>query len=255
MKILSLIIFSIKENIKTKFYLVITIFSIFIIFVSLLLKGLSGFEQPQRILVNTGLAMIELFCLVTILLNTAGLLLQDIETKSIYIVLSKPISRSKYIFSKYIGLLCLTLFNIIFMAFIHLIFIKISNWHVTKEYFLALGTIFLKSGLIGSISLFTVVSMTSQTSAIITSFLLWIMGHFSSELNFIVGKIQTSFLQIILKIFIYLIPNFQYFNIKDYFDSAYFVSKFNIFWGLAYWLVYNSFLILFTMLVFEKKNL
>ncbi len=255
MKIQSLIIFSIKENIKTKFYLVLMIFSISIIFISLLLKGLSGFEQPQRILVNTGLAMIELFCLITVLLNTAFLLLQDIETKSIYIVLSKPVSRSKYILSKYIGLLGLTLFNIIFMSFIHLIFIKISKWYVNKEYFLTLGTIFLKSGLIGSISLFTVISMTSQTSGILTSILLWIMGHFSSELNFIIGKIQTSFLQSILKIFIYLIPNFQYFNIKDYFESVYFVSKFNIFWGLLYWVAYNSFLIFFTMLIFKKKNL
>lgn len=250
-----LAIFSTKENIKTKIYLILVIFSILMIFLGLLLTGLSGFEQPQRILVNTGIAMIELFCLVVILLNSAGVLLQDIETKSIYLALSKPISRSKYIISKYLGLISMTLFNITIMCLIHLIFIKISRWTIDIKYFYVLITIFFKIGLISSISLFMIITMTSQIGAVITTLLLWILGHFSSEINFIVGKISSPFLQIILKIILYLIPNFQYFNIKDYFDSTYYVSQFNFVLGILYWLVYNSMMIMLTTYIFKNKDL
>ncbi|MFN3550730.1 MAG: ABC transporter permease [Endomicrobiia bacterium] len=253
--IFSLMIFSMKENIKTKIYLILSIFSILMIFVSLLLTGLSGFEQPQRILVNTGIAMIELFCLVVILLNSAGLLLQDIETKSIYLALSKPVSREKYILGKYLGLITITLFNLVIMSGIHLIFIKISRWYVDSKYFLTLFTIFLKIGLISSVSLFMIITMTSQTSAVVTSLLLWIVGHFTSEIDFIINKISSLILRIVLKTIFYIIPNFQYFNIKDYFDSHYFVSKINFGLGILYWFVYNIMMIILTVYVFKNKDL
>ncbi len=253
--IFSLVVFSIKENIKTKIYLILSIFSILMIFVSLLLTGLSGFEQPQRILVNTGIAMIELFCLVVILLNSAGLLLQDIDTKSIYLALSKPISRGQYILSKYLGLISITLFNLIIMSFIHIIFIKILKWYIDSRYFLTLFTTFLKIGLISSISLFMIITMTSQTGAVVTSLLLWIVGHFTSEINFIINKITSSILRTVFKIILYIIPNFQYFNIKDYFDSYYFVSKINFSLGILYWFSYNFMMIVLTIYVFKNKDL
>lgn len=252
---LSLVVFSLKENLKTKLYLVLFLFSIVLIFIGLLLTQLSGFEQPQRVLINTGIAMIELFCLVVVLLNSVGIFLQDLETKSIYLVLSKPISRTSYIIAKFIGLLLVTIINILIMSSIHVLLIKISKWNINIEYLLVLITIFLKVGIISSVSLLTSIAMTSQTVSVITSLLVWISGHFITELQFIIKKTQSIPLKMIFNSIIYLIPNFQYLNIKDFFDSPYFVSKFSIIFGILYWLVYSSSVLTISCVVFNKKNL
>lgn len=253
--LLNIIFYSIKENLRTKIYLVVILFSVVLVFVGFLLMGLSGFEQPQRILVNTGIATIEIFCLVLMLLNSVGLLLQEIENKTIYLVLSKPISRTKYIVGKYIGLLMVALLTILLMSCIHLIFIRISRWYVPKEYFLTIFAIFLKIGMITSIAIFFALVMTSQIASVTVCLLLWIVGHFSSEFIFIVEKIKSKSIQIFLKTVYYLIPNFQYFNFKDFFDSSEFVSKISLTKGLTYWLLYNVICIFLSCILFRKKDL
>lgn len=253
--LLNIVFYSIKENFRTKIYLVILLFSVVLVFIGFLLMGLSGFEQPQRILVNTGVATIEVFCLVLILLNSIGLFLQEVENKTIYLILSKPISRTKYIIGKYIGLLIVAFLSIFLMCFIHLIFIKIAKWYVTKEYFLTIFTIFLKIGMIASVAIFFALVMTSQVASVIVSLLLWIVGHFSSEFIFIVEKIKIKGIQIFLKIMYYIFPNFQYYNIKDYLDSVDFVSKFSLTKGLIYWIIYNIICISLACILFRKKDL
>ncbi len=253
--VLSLILFSIKENFKTKLYLVLLLFSLIMIFIGLLLTGLSGFEQPQRVLVDTGIAMIELFCILVVLLNSAGLLLQDIESKSIHLLLSKPVSRDKYVVSKYLGLLGVTIINVCVMAVFHIIFLKISKWSIDIGYFMTLTTIILKTSIITAISLFLVLTMTSQTAAVITSLLLWIAGHFLTELKFMIDKINILWVKILLKIIYYLIPNFQYFNIKDFFEEQYFVSQLSIGYSILYLISYISVLMFLTIQIFKKKNL
>jgi len=248
-------IFSLKENLKTKFYLVLLLFSIVLIFIGLLLTGLSGFEQPQRVLVNSGVVMIELFCLLLVLLNSVELFLQDVETKSIYIILSKPVSRTKYIVGRYFGMLLTIGVSILIMCIFHIVLIKISKWYVTKEYFLTLVTIFLKMSIVLAITLFTVVSMTSRTAAIVTSVLLWIAGHFTSELMFIIKKIKLDVVKFLLNIFYYIIPNFQLLNLKDFFDSPYFVSQFSLVKSLGYTLLYSAIFLLLTCVVFKDKDL
>jgi ABC-type transport system involved in multi-copper enzyme maturation permease subunit len=248
-------IFSLKENLKTKIYLVLLLFGIGLIFLGLLLTGLSGFEQPQRVLVNTGIAMIELFCLLLVILNSVELFLQDVETKSIYIVLSKPISRTKYIIGKYFGTLITIFVSILVMSIFHMLLIKISKWGITKEYFLTILSIFLKMFIVSSITLFSVVSMTSRSVAVITSVLLWIAGHFTSELMFMIKKIKIVVVKILLEIFYYIIPNFQLLNLKDYFDSPYFVAQFSLLKALVYTVIYSAIFLFLTCLMFKNKDL
>lgn len=253
---IKMIIFSIKENIKTRMYLILLIFSLILIFIGLLLTGLSGFEQPYRVLVNTGFSMIELFCLLIILLNSAWIVLQDIENKSIYLILSKPISRFQYIVNKYLGFLCVIIMNVLFMSLIHLVFIKISRGEINYfQYILVIFSIILKVGLISAITLFLVISMTSHTAAVITSLLIWIAGHFLNEFKFILEKNTNFMIKTFMRIIYYLIPNFQYFNLKDFYNNLYMISQFNIFFSISYWIIYTSIIIVLTAYIFNKKDL
>lgn len=254
--IISLSIFSIKENIKSRIYLVLTIFSSLIIFIGLLLTGLSGFEQPQRVLVDSGLAIIELFSLLVIVANSSNIVLQDIESKSIYLVLSKPVSRTKYVIGKYLGFLGVGLVSIVVMSTVHLLVIFTYGWKVSVvEYLLVVVGIMLKTGIISAVSLFLIVAMTSQTVAMITSLLIWVGGHFLVEFKFIMDRISSGVIKVLSLVIYYLIPNFQYFNLKDYFGNKYLVPSFSLWAGVLYWFGYVSIVMLLTVWIFKRKNL
>jgi len=59
----ALIRFSVLENLRSRTYLVLALFAAAMMLVGLMLTVLGGTEFPERVLVDTGLAMAELFCL------------------------------------------------------------------------------------------------------------------------------------------------------------------------------------------------
>jgi hypothetical protein len=97
--------------------------------------------------------------------------------------------------------------------------------------------------------------MTSRSVAVITSVLLWIAGHFTSELMFMIKKIKIVVVKILLEIFYYIIPNFQLLNLKDYFNSPYFVAQFSLLKALVYTVIYSAIFLFLTCLMFKNKDL
>ena len=63
----------------------------------------------DRVLKDTGLAAINLFALALTVFTGVGIVNREIDRKSIYTILAKPISRFGYILGKYLGLLAIIL--------------------------------------------------------------------------------------------------------------------------------------------------
>jgi hypothetical protein len=72
---------------------------------------------------------------------------------------------------------------------------------------------------------------------------------------FIIKKIKLDVVKFLLNIFYYIIPNFQLLNLKDFFDSPYFVSQFSLVKSLGYTLLYSVIFLLLTCVVFKDKDL
>ena len=89
-----------KISLDRYILLFIILFSICFILLSLFLAGIS-LGQNAKILIDFGLAMIEIFGLVTILFFGSQLIFKEIEGKTIYLILSKPIKRSEFILGKF----------------------------------------------------------------------------------------------------------------------------------------------------------
>ena len=53
----------------------------------------------------------------------------------------------------------------------------------------------------------------------------------------------------------YLVPNFQYLNVKDFYDNKYILPQFNVFVSFIYFLAYVSVVLILTNYSFKKKNL
>ena len=90
-----------QELLRNKILLFIILFSICFILLSLFLAGIS-LGQNAKILIDFGLAMIEIFGLVTILFFGSQLIFKEIEGKTIYLLLTKPIARSEFFLGKFL---------------------------------------------------------------------------------------------------------------------------------------------------------
>jgi hypothetical protein len=78
-------------------------FSIFNLLFSLALGELS-LNQQQRIVADLGYASISLYSVVIAVFLGSSLLYKEIERKTLYVILPKPIARAEFLFGKYVGI-------------------------------------------------------------------------------------------------------------------------------------------------------
>src|SRR5262245_12280440 len=104
-----------KESVRDKVLYNLVAFAVLLIAVSFLLGQLTA-GQDVKIIKDLGLAAIATFGLLIAVLIGIGLVWKEVERRSIYSLLSKPIDRYQFILGKYAGL-ALTLFiNVAVMA-------------------------------------------------------------------------------------------------------------------------------------------
>src|SRR5712691_3065735 len=92
-----------------------------VIFVLLLVASAPLFGQisigmERLILVNVGLSSISLFGVIIAIFIGIGLVSKEIEKKTLYTILSRPVRRWEFILGKYLGLIMTLVVNTLFMA-------------------------------------------------------------------------------------------------------------------------------------------
>jgi ABC-type transport system involved in multi-copper enzyme maturation permease subunit len=92
-----------REAIRSKLLYTLLFFALVLILASLILSNISYVERG-RILQDIGLASIRLFSVAIAVFVGVGLIHREVERRTVYTILSKPLSRGEFLLGKYVGL-------------------------------------------------------------------------------------------------------------------------------------------------------
>lgn len=241
-----------KELKRNKILYLILFFWILLIVFSLFLASLSLW-QSNKIIVDFGLSMIEFFWIVSVIFVWSQILFREIEWKTIYLILSKPISRYEFIIWKFIWFSLILALVIIFQAIIFLALMIYTKTQITTIISFSILFIYLKLLILFSIILFFS-TFTSAILSIILTILVYVISHSITSIIDIANA-SNNFLMARVWKFLYLIfPNFEALNIKNVVLSPVKLNMTFLLWNLAYWSVYLCLILLFTVLIFNKKT-
>lgn len=249
--ILTLTAHSFREQWKNRFFQLILIFGGVIIYAELILGAMAQ-EQEARVLTDFGLALIEMVGLAAVILGCATTLLKEIETKTIYLILYRPVPRNAYIAGKLAGLLLSVGAAIACMGAIHAGLLLVKGLVIPGFYGQALLLIWLKIIIIGALSMFISLFTTSALSSVVIASIFWTLGHFLHEVGFLLERTKT-FAGYFIKPLLYLVPNMQIFNLRDRWDLS---SPLVPGWPsiVAYTILYAGACVLVSMRLFRKKE-
>ena len=112
------------QLVRMRVFYFLLIFSVVIVGVSFIFVGVEA-EQQLRLLKDVSFGSMRLFCVIFALVGTALLLPKDVEDRTLYTILSKPVPRLEYLLGKLFGVLLLilvslTVMTILFTAVLHL---------------------------------------------------------------------------------------------------------------------------------------
>jgi len=241
-----------KESVRYKVILALILLSFVILLSSLMLDPIALGEK-ERLVKDTGLSTISFFSLLIIILSGTRLIFQEIEKKTIFIIITKPISRKRLIFGKFIGLLSIIYSYIIVSSIFFvsiLVFAKIS-FNISLFYTLLL--ILMQSTLLSSIAIFFA-SFTSPILSGIFTLIGYIAGNFINDIGFFIEKSSSLAVKLLIKFFMLIIPNFYYLDIKINGVNNLPVSASYMLFSISYTLIYVILLIYASMLIFSKKE-
>lgn len=203
-----------RENVRDKVLYNLVLFALLLIICSLLLGQLSiGYEM--KIIVDLGLTSISLVGVLIAVFIGIGLVYKEIDRRTIYNIVSKPVTRRQFLLGKFLGLLMTLGVNVAFMAlgiFAALVYLS-SGWYWGYLNILpAIVLIFMELVLVTAIALFFSSFTTPVLSAVFT-LCIWLAGHFNGDLVDLARISQSSAMEYTCRVLYYLLPNFSNFKI------------------------------------------
>lgn len=241
-----------KEIIRNKYLYMIVFFGIIFIFFSLLLSKLTIWDT-NKIIIDFGLAMIEIFWLIWVLFVWSQLLFKEIEWKTIFLILSKPIKRSDFIIWKFIGFSIAVFIITMLQSVLFLIMLFFKEIEITKLIIWSIVNTFLKFEIILALVFFFSSFMWSLMTIIVTV-LIYLLGHSFSIILDLAYKSWNTIIIYLSKWIWILLPKFEALNTKDIIWTFSNFSNLYFLWNFWASIIYIVLLLIFTNLIFSKKD-
>jgi ABC-type transport system involved in multi-copper enzyme maturation permease subunit len=220
------------------------------------LFGKISIGLERIILVNLGLTAISLFGVVIAIFIGTGLVSKEIEKKTLYTVLSRPVRRWEFIIGKYCGLSGTLGVNTAAMAagfFAAVFFVTGKLESADLSLVAALYFICLQFLMVTAIAiLFS--SFTTPIFSAVFSFAMFVIGMFADDLRGFAALAEGGGKWLALGLS-YLVPNFGSMNVIAQVAHSQPVSTTLLLYNTAYAIFYSGLAISAAVLVFDRRNL
>jgi len=233
----------------------------FIIFVLLLVASAPLFSQisigmERLILVNVGLSSISLFGVIIAIFIGIGLVSKEIEKRTLYTILSRPVRRWEFIAGKYFGLMLTLVVNTGLMTLGFYVALLISDRAfkpADAAMLIAVYFIVLQFLMVTAITLLFSSFSTPIFSAIF-SFALFAIGTFADDLRNFAALAQgvTKWLATGVA---YVVPNFASLNVISRVAHDQHIAGKLVLYNTVYALLYSAAVVIVSVLIFERRNL
>jgi ABC-type transport system involved in multi-copper enzyme maturation permease subunit len=200
-----------------------------------------------------GLAAINLTGVIIALFVGISLVNKEIDRRTVYTIMARPISRASFILGKYAGL-ALTLFvNVAIMLAVFLMTLWFYQVPVGLAIFQAVMLIFVELLVVTAIALFFSTFSSSTLSAILTLGI-YVIGHLTVDLKSLAGKSESEAAKAIMTGLYYLCPNLEALNIKGQAAVGIPVGFDYLVLASLYGFAYAAVLVAGACLVFQRRD-
>lgn len=210
--------------------------------------------QEARTIISIGLnAMLAFGTFIAIFVGV-GLVSKEVEKRTLFAILAKPVTRSEFVIGKYFGL-CLTLLvNVAVMGGgVTLALIYVGGSAKAFSIWGGIFLIFLELSITTSIALLFSSFSTPALSALLT-FFVFVIGHLSSSLRDLAGGLHSTAAAYFFEGVYYILPNLAHFSFRTEAANGMVPGILMLSAATAYAAAYISILLTITTLIFNRRN-
>ena len=254
-----------KESVRDKVLYNLVLFAVLLISASYLIGQLTA-GQDLKIIKDLGLAASEVFGLFIAVFIGVGLVWKEVDRRSVYNLLVKPLRRHEFIIGKFLGLALTLLVNVAVMAAALYAVLALMNWAqpglgkastdapvLDPQLLKAFGLLYVQLLVVTSVALFFSTFSGPMLSAAFT-FGLYIVGHFNADLAHFEGVVTSQAAAYLGKALYYILPNLSPFDVKAAVVHGQPVTAPYMALTAGYGVLYASAMVALAVLVFSRRD-
>ncbi len=274
---------TITEIVRQKYFYIMVIFGIVVLISANFFSQFSTQRLDHiKFIKDFGLAAIKIFGTIIAIVGTAQLLPLELENRTIYPILAKPVYRSEFLFGKYLGMVTLLLLTTLLMGFIfggvlfyteHQMIATIAHGEgvagevstqeaaalILKQtrdpnLLVAIGLIYFQLALVSAVGLLIATFATSMIFNVIATVMVYIAGHLESLARHAwLGDI--SFLAMIMRLVSLLIPDLSAFDVVDQVVLGKQIAFVYVRATVGYGIFYSMVVLAVAWFIFDEKEI
>jgi ABC-type transport system involved in multi-copper enzyme maturation permease subunit len=216
--------------------------------------GILTVGDQGKIIKDMGLAGIQFFLMLIAVMMSVLLVSREIDSRTVYYILAKPVRRWQFLLGKYAGLLATVGLNLILMTVVLVFFVWLYGGGLDLRLVLATGMIGAEMAvLVAFAMLFAVV--TKPILGSVFTLAIFVVGHVSQDLWLLTRHLPGSVGRTMATVLYYAVPNLERFNFKTEVVHQLPIPAAAIGWALVYGAFFTALVLVLACLRFERKDL
>jgi Cu-processing system permease protein len=256
-----------KEGIRNRAIYGIFLMALLLLIVNFLLCSMIP-QEVGKVAVDIALSTVYFSGLLLVFFVGINLMAKDLDRRTIYMVISRPISRPQYIVGKFFGMVLLIITAMVFLsifAILSIFLIKLSNPGYFQRFswfmvLLALAFSIFPLILLSAMSFLFASFTSSSFITLVLTMIAYIIGRSSYDVKALITSpeatsIHPSLVTVkLVQIAYYLFPNLSVFDIKTQAAHNLPVAPSYILWTILYGVVYTSLAVTCAALIFRRRE-
>lgn len=241
-----------REAIRDRILYGLLAFAVLLIGASVALADLS-IGQQERLIKDIGLAAISLIGAVMAVFLGITLVSREVERRTVYTILAKPIRRYELVLGKYFGLAATIGVNVLVMGLCLTGVVGWLGWWqptVAAALLLAFVEMLVVTAVATLFSTFT-----TPTLAAIFTLAFFVIGHLTATLRYLGEHAPSEAARVVFAVVYRVLPNLEAFNLKTRVANNELVTLLEVGLATGYGVLYATALLALAVLIFERREL
>lgn len=207
----------------------------------------------DRVITDVGLGAMSLMLVLLTIFLSSGLISREIERRTIFLMVSKPLSRGAFLVGRLMGnMLTVTVLQLLMAAlFFGMMYVYQSP--VSPAHLAAVGMLWFELWVLSAVG-FLMSSFSSQMVSAFVTVSIYFAGHLSSDIYTLASKSKSGAVQVLGKAVYYVLPDLSRFNYRPHATYYASLTPSELLSAATYGMAFTGVLVALAVILFNRRD-
>jgi len=242
-----------REAVRDRILYSILFFAVGVLVMSVAVQEITIGDQ-DHVVRSVAQGAIDVFGALIAMFLGISLVYKEIERKTVYSILSKPVPRWTFVLGKYLGLVLTLGVEVIILTLLYTVMMMIQQHFPPPVLFVSMGALMLELMLLTAwATLFS--TFSTPTTAAAFTLAVYVIGHLADDIWLFGSQAQSQALREAARTLYWVLPNFELFSLRVEAVNEQDIPWQRLWAAAGYGLAYTSAVLAVAVAVFRNRDL